>query len=147
MAALSIYLDQSRFIHLLQARTGTSAARPGASDALSALEDAVASGEAIVPLSVAHYHETWHQHDWRRRHALAWLMRELSGFASLAPIQVVTRQEVETAFGGPSGLTWSGTGLTMRSRRGRDASSSLGRIAQSSSDLIIEIPHPRVSMV
>lgn len=118
---LSIYLDQSRFVHLLQARMKPSAARLGALDALAALEDAVTTGAAIVPLSVAHYHETWHLHDWRRRHALAELMRDLSDFSALAPIQVVTLQEVQAAFGGRRGLSVIGRGANyaFASRTGR----------------------------
>ena len=71
---LSIYLDQSRWIHLLQARAGSDRVRAGALEALEFLEEAIDSGRAVTSLSVGHYHETWHVYAMDRRYALAELM-------------------------------------------------------------------------
>ncbi|CAL9302738.1 hypothetical protein SUDANB135_03534 [Streptomyces sp. SudanB135_2055] len=50
-----------------------------------------------MPLSAAHYLETWHRSNWESRHALARLMRAVSQFSSLAPIQSVQRWEIDAA--------------------------------------------------
>jgi hypothetical protein len=104
--AISVYVDQSRWVQLLRAQQGDQRARAGTLDALTALKDGVASGRVRVPLSGAHYHETWHQHDWHRRHSLAALMRDISRWQTIAPIQVVTGLEIAALlaeeFGHPS---------------------------------------------
>jgi hypothetical protein len=100
--AVSVYIDQSRWVHLLGAREGSPRQRPGAQQALALLETSVAAGKLVAPLSVAHYHETWHRHDWRKRWALAALMRDISAWHTLAPIQTVSRAEIAAAItGGP----------------------------------------------
>jgi hypothetical protein len=93
-SAVSVYIDQSRWVHLLQARERHPRQPEGAADALTTLRQAVEAGTAVVPLSWSHYHETWHVHAWQRRHALADLMRDLSHWATLAPIQAITGHEL-----------------------------------------------------
>lgn len=97
MSSIAIYLDQSRWVHLAQAREGNPRAPEGATRALHTLTRAVADSRIVVPLSAAHYQETWNEYDWRSRYALAGLMRDLSRWQTLAPLQRVTRLEIEAS--------------------------------------------------
>lgn len=90
-----VYLDQNKWVELLKAeKTGTD---PTAIAAAAALQKAAQSGSVVVPLAASHYIETWHRSDWASRHALAKVMRDLSQFSTLAPVQRVQRREIELA--------------------------------------------------
>jgi hypothetical protein len=89
-----VYLDQHVWIGLLR---GSRDGDPVAMAALSALRSAREDGQIEVPLSTSHYLETWHRKSLRSRHELAALMRDLSGYRTLAPLQKVQRLEVERA--------------------------------------------------
>jgi len=62
---------------------------------LDLLRAGIAQNKITVPLSPAHYLEAWNRRNWQSRHQLAKLMRELSGFATLAPVQRVLCWEIE----------------------------------------------------
>ncbi|MFJ5807069.1 hypothetical protein [Streptomyces sp. NPDC093093] len=90
-----VYLDQNKWIELLKAEK--SGADSTSLAAATALREAVQSGSVVVPLAASHYIETWHRSDWASRHALAQVMRDLSQFSSLAPVQRVQRGEIGLA--------------------------------------------------
>ncbi|MFJ9636818.1 hypothetical protein [Streptomyces sp. NPDC101178] len=90
-----VYLDQNKWIDLLRAEKSGEDSPSLAAGA--ALRQAVAAGRAVVPLSAGHYLETWHRSNWESRHALARLMRDISQFSTLAPIQSVQRWEMDLA--------------------------------------------------
>ncbi|MFI8252772.1 hypothetical protein [Streptomyces filamentosus] len=90
-----VYLDQNKWVELLKAEK-SGADTPSLAAAV-ALRQAVQSGAVVVPLSAGHYLETWHRSNWESRHELARIMRELSQFSSLAPVQRVQRLEIEFA--------------------------------------------------
>jgi hypothetical protein len=91
---LSVYLDQNKWIELLRAENDV---RQGGQtrDVLNLIKIGVSSGSLVVPLSAAHYLETWNRKDWNSRHALAAIMREVSGFCTLAPVQKIADWEIE----------------------------------------------------
>lgn len=72
-------------------RTGT----PQGEDVLPALSRRVESGSARIVLSAANYLETWHRRDWRSRHALAGVMRDLTAYRTIAPIQRASIAELK----------------------------------------------------
>lgn len=73
--------------------------KPAAHAAREALSAATRSRDVVLPLTAVHYFETWHRRDWRSRHALAGLMRDLSGFATFASMDRVLSGEVRRAVG------------------------------------------------
>lgn len=86
-----IYLDMNVWV---QMAIGAKRADPrwiGVRDSLMA---AVSSGSASVPLSASHYLELWHRGDATSRMEVARLMRDVSGYATLKPVQQVQRLEV-----------------------------------------------------
>lgn len=93
---LRIYLDQWAWIALSHAAAHTA---QGASDAhaLSAIEGALHGGQASFPLSIAHYFETWHVWDQRRRHQLARVMARISRYDTMAAIQELVPAEIDGA--------------------------------------------------
>lgn len=58
------------------------------------LSAGVEEGRLSVPLSTAHYLETWHRRDEQSRVALAGLMRDLSRYRTLAAVQRIERAGV-----------------------------------------------------
>jgi hypothetical protein len=102
----TVYLDQWVWIELARVAAEASV-RPAAAEALRLLRGAVAQGDVAVPLSGSHYLETWHRRDWRSRHAVAQLMRELSQWKTLAPPEVLAREEVRVAVAGICGHSLS----------------------------------------
>ena len=90
-----VFLDQQHWVALLRRAPGSQAGRVRHS-----LEQAVREGRVVVPLTAGHYLETWHRARWRSRHALAEVMRDLSGWRTLAPPQRVLRLELERVLGG-----------------------------------------------
>lgn len=93
--ALIIYLDQNKWIELLKAESGASGSSKVV-DVLVALRAAISDGRVVVPLSSAHYLETWHRTDSRSRHALATLMCGISKFVTMSPVQHLLCLEVES---------------------------------------------------
>jgi hypothetical protein len=89
-----IYLDQNKWVELLRASIAPGGDREG-NEVLVAMRAGLAEGSIIVPLSAAHYLETWNRRDWESRHALAGLMREISGLRTLAPVQRILNWEIE----------------------------------------------------
>ncbi|WP_158709879.1 hypothetical protein [Streptomyces violaceoruber] len=90
-----VYLDQNKWVELLKAEK--SGMDSPSLKAAAALREAVQSGSIVVPLSAGHYLETWHRSNSESRHALARVMRDLSQFSSLAPVQRVQRWEIDLA--------------------------------------------------
>ncbi|MEW2065979.1 hypothetical protein [Streptomyces sp. NPDC007346] len=89
-----IYLDQNKWVEILRAESH--GGNTPATRAATSLREAVANGKAVVPLSASHYIETWHRSKWESRFGLASLMRDLSNYATLAPVQCVQRWEIES---------------------------------------------------
>jgi hypothetical protein len=93
---IAVYLDQWVWIELARTQHGRTA-KPEAVEALEVLQQGVASGELIVPLSAVHYLETWHRSGWQSRHRLAAVMRDLSQWRALAPPEAVAKGEIAAA--------------------------------------------------
>lgn len=89
-----IYLDQHIWVSFLRGLKGRDQV---AVETLEMLRSAVADGSVVVPLSVSHYLETWHRKDFKSRHQLATLMKEVSNYATLSPTQTLQPVEVERA--------------------------------------------------
>lgn len=93
-----VYLDQNKWIRLLQQREGTDT-DPEIERVLDRLTAAVEDGEAIVPVSQYHMVETATSHNRRdRRDHLFELMMELSEYWTIAIANIVMRQEVPAYF-------------------------------------------------
>ncbi|MFB4264608.1 hypothetical protein [Nonomuraea sp. GTA35] len=90
-----IYLDQNKWVELLREQKRNPSG-PLAS-IVPTLQAAVADGKIMVPLSATHYLETWHRADWESRFKLATLMRSISRYATLAPVQYLQKLEVRRA--------------------------------------------------
>lgn len=91
-----IYLDQNHWIELSRAAHGR-ASRTETPNVLDAICKARASGQAIFPLSLAHYLETLKRQTPDSRARLATFMLDLSGGITIAPLQMVVRHEIEVA--------------------------------------------------
>jgi hypothetical protein len=140
---LLVYLDLNHWIGLAKAATGH---RDGVRhrSALEACRAARASGDAVFPLSGAHYMEMARIKDPAQRLDVAGVMEELSGFTTLMGRPVVMRLEMQAVLdsrfgpsGDPSGpvpLVGHGFGpafgrdgtLQVRDRDGADLTASLG---------------------
>lgn len=59
------------------------------------LADAVDAEHVVVPLTTGHYLELWHRSSQESREDIGRVMRRLSRFTTLAPIQTVLEREVE----------------------------------------------------
>jgi len=81
-----IYLDQNIWVQLLRGIASGDASATRVRDLLVELRT---RGDIRVPLSASHYLESWHRRSERSRHALAGLMRDISGYDTLAPVNVV----------------------------------------------------------
>jgi hypothetical protein len=88
-----IYLDQLHWIELLKASIDTSKNAPAR--VLQMLRDGTQAKRHVCALSASHYMETWHRRRADSRHALAALMRDLSNYTTLAPIQSIQEKETE----------------------------------------------------
>lgn len=88
-----IYLDQNIWVALLR---GCQSGDPLAEKVKGRLVELRDAGIVSVPLSSAHYLETWHRRDTESRHALAGLMRDVTAYATLAPVHVVERAWVRS---------------------------------------------------
>lgn len=103
-----IYLDQFAWIALARSRLGKEHSSHLKSTR-SRLLAAANSGEALFPLSLVHYLETWKRSSPQQRAELAAEMGLLSGFVTLAPPQSLWRAEIEHAlhrhFGKPSSIS------------------------------------------
>jgi hypothetical protein len=87
-----LYLDQNHWIGLLKASGETVKASPD-KRLLNLIRDGVKDGLYICALSGSHYHETWNRARKESRHALAALMRDLTGYTTMAPYQTVRLHE------------------------------------------------------
>lgn len=88
-----VYLDQNVWVALSKGVQSGDAATQVIVDRLIGLRDA---DVISVPLSTAHYLETWHRRDAASRHALAAVMRDVTAYATLAPIHDVERASVRS---------------------------------------------------
>jgi hypothetical protein len=91
---LLVYLDLNHWIGLAKARTG----HPGGDGVrapLAACREARASGQAVFPLSAAHYMEMLKIKDPAQRRDVAAAMEDLSGFVTLMSRAVVMQLEIE----------------------------------------------------
>jgi len=88
-----LYLDQNKWIELARARYGKEDAA-GVVAALGAVDDAVAVGKVIVPISGVHVMETMAPSDRGRRERLAEFMVGLSGNASILPYMALRPLEI-----------------------------------------------------
>lgn len=113
-----IYLDQNHWIELSRAAHGR-ASRPNTPVVLDALRKAQAAGRACVPISLAHYIETYKQQKRDSRSRLASVMLALAAGRTVAPPHVVVRHEIEMALEhfypgriSPGEFHFVGSGLT-----------------------------------
>lgn len=89
-----MYLDQNKWVELLRAEKNPTA-NALAKEVLDRLKVLASDRRIVVPLSASHYLETWNRKNWQSRHGLAEIMRALSNFATVAPIQQIVRWEIE----------------------------------------------------
>lgn len=88
-----IYLDQNVWVAMLRGcQSGDSTAEKLKRRLIEMRE----AGRAAIPLSGYHYLETWHRGEPGSRHALAELMREVTAYATLAPVYVMERAWVRS---------------------------------------------------
>ena len=95
-----VYLDQNIWIDLLKRITDAE------SDAIRLRERLInlrEQGMIQVPLSGSHYLETWHRGGFESRWALARLMRDISGYTTLAPVHVIEEAGVAAAIAARAG--------------------------------------------
>lgn len=71
---------------------------------LDRLQSTVEDGRLRVPLSATHYLELWHRRDHDSRRQVATVMRDLSNYAAISPIQRIQLLEVESAVDVAPGL-------------------------------------------
>jgi hypothetical protein len=64
-------------------------------DLVARLVSAVDNGGLVVPLSAAHYLELWHRRDKSSRETVGAVMRLVTGYHTLAPVQAVRQYEVD----------------------------------------------------
>lgn len=88
-----IYLDQNIWVALLR---GVQSRDPIAEKLVHRLTELRDAGLISIPLCAPHYLETWHRRDSSSRHALAGLMRDVSAYATLAPVHSVERARVRS---------------------------------------------------
>lgn len=92
MRAKRLYLDQQQWIRLAKGKAGLD---PKALELLRLIEDLVAKGNTVAPLSMAHWAETWHRGDWRSRWNLSRVMWDTSRLVSLAPFHGLISSEID----------------------------------------------------
>ena len=92
MRAKRPYLDQQQWIRLAKGKAGLD---PKALELLRLIEDLVAKGNTVAPLSMAHWAETWHRGDWRSRWNLSRVMWDTSRLVSLAPFHGLISSEID----------------------------------------------------
>lgn len=85
------YLDMNVWVSMAR---GVSQDDPRWTVARSGLETAVSRGQAVLPLSVAHYLELWHRRDQRSREQIGALMRDATAYATLRSPYSVRHHEV-----------------------------------------------------
>ncbi|MET7810298.1 hypothetical protein ABZT26_05510 [Streptomyces sp. NPDC005395] len=91
---MTVYLDQNAWVNLLkEAKKGRSSTDCN----IQELMERKKSGLAHFPLSAMHYMETWHRSKWESRYDLAGVMRDISGYLTLAPMHRLHRAEIEKA--------------------------------------------------
>lgn len=83
-----VYLDQNIWVALLR---GCQSGDRTAEKLKRRLIELREAGHAAIPLSASHYLETWHRRDTGSRHALAGLMRDVTAYATLAPVDAMER--------------------------------------------------------
>jgi hypothetical protein len=97
-----VYLDQKDWINLAKASTGHPDGRCY-QEALEVLREAAASSRAVIPLSAMHFMEMAGTKSARQRFAVAQVMEELSGFATLISRSVLMRLELEAVLDAAAG--------------------------------------------
>lgn len=101
---LKVFLDLKDWVSLAKARLGRPQ-RPEDARVYDALRSATASGEVLVPLTVATYLEVGRISSLRQRTDLADVIAEISGFVSIAAQSVLIDHQLRTALadrlGGP----------------------------------------------
>src|SRR6266699_2321638 len=93
---VSIYLDQSHWIHLAQAHTSHKNGERY-KEVYQYLLEWRAAGKIVCPLSLTHYMELYATGSYRQRTDVATVMSTLSGFRTIASTSVLRRAEIEQA--------------------------------------------------
>ncbi|PVA35867.1 hypothetical protein [Mycobacteroides abscessus] len=88
-----VYLDQNIWVVLLR---GCQLGDSSAMKLKQRLIELRVAGLVAIPLSAPHYLETWHRRETTSRHALAGLMRDVTAYATLAPVHAVERAWVRS---------------------------------------------------
>lgn len=97
-----IYLDQWCWDRLVHDRAGECGGEPD-EGIFTFLKTLAVSGDAVFPLSQAHYRENWARANEDARWDTAVVMAELSGFATISPVGLAT-WEAEVALADHFGL-------------------------------------------
>lgn len=117
-----LYLDMNIWVDMAR---GCAAADPVWREIRQRIASSVEGEALVVALSSAHYLELLHRSDARSRRELAELMRDVTGYRTIAPLYVVRRLEADDLV-----TVWeSGTsaGLTRQQILGRGAAHAFGR--------------------
>lgn len=83
------------WVELARARLGQG--HYAGTDTEALLHHLVARGVLLPVLSATNYLEIWHRARWRSRHAVAQVMRDVTGYRSVAPIDWITHREIQRA--------------------------------------------------
>jgi hypothetical protein len=87
-----VYLDMNVWVTLAK---GLKKQDSVSEDRVAGLRTAVEAGRAMIPLTTSHYLELWHRTGQESREDVGRLMAQLSGYATLAPIQRGLQLEIE----------------------------------------------------
>jgi hypothetical protein len=87
-----LYLDQQQWIRLAKGDVGKDAE---ARQLFRLISNRVSDGLVVVPLSQAHWAETWHRGEWRSRWHLANVMWQVSRLVALAPFHGLIEREID----------------------------------------------------
>ena len=91
---MCLYLDMNIWVDMAR---GIRDRSPKWEEVVDGLRAGVADGTLVVPLSANHYLELWHRSDQKSREGVGALMREISGYMSLKPIQMIRQLEVDAS--------------------------------------------------
>lgn len=98
---LCVYFDMNVWVEMAR---GVHAAESRWEQVVHDLRAAAGAGLIVIPLSASHYLELWHRRSKESRESVGAIMRDLSLYATLAPIQRIRELEVAAAVDRFAGL-------------------------------------------
>jgi hypothetical protein len=102
VTARVLYLDMNVWVELARAAT------PEWVALREDLEKATTEGRVVLPLSTGHYLELWHRSATESREDVGRVMRDLSGYATLASVEWVRHAELVAAIDTARGISSTG---------------------------------------